>query len=258
MGGSREPSHKTGMNSPNSFDTGVLVRRLSSYSPLSGADVAALKRADRSPVGYSRQDDIIRPGDAPPLLFIESGWALRYLPMTDGDQQVVQVLLPGDIVDRAAFLPGARTITAVKCATDIRACALCPRAMHEAVSERPNVARALWLGVMLDENRLLEHVARLGRRSSAEALAHLLLELRHLHKRIGAMEGETLTVPLAQPDIGDLLGITPVHVSRTISSLRHAGLIEMDRPTLRFLDVKRMSLFCGFDPAYLEAGPGPA
>ena len=254
MGGFFRASHNAWMRSPDSFAGSVLVRRLSSYSNLSSDDIAALERADRSSVEFCRQGDIIRPGDTPPLLFIEDGWALRYLPMTDGDQQVVQIMLPGDIIDRAAFLPGARTITAVKCATDIKARALCARQLHRALAERAELAKALWLGVLLDENRLLEHVARLGRRSSAEALAHLLLELRHLHKRIGAMEGETLTVPLPQPDIGDLLGITPVHVSRTISSLRHAGLIEMDRPIVRFLNVERMSLFCGFDPAYLEAG----
>lgn len=235
----------------------ALVRRLRSYMDINPDEVAALLSAARPPLAFEAREELIRSGDSPPLFFLERGWALRYLPMNSGDQQIVQIILPGDIVDGAAFLPEARTVAAVRCATSVLARPFDPAAFRALIRDFPTLAKAFWLGVMLDENMLLEHIARLGRRNSAEALAHLMLELHHRLGRIGEVQDDSITMPLSQNDIGDLLGITPVHVSRTFTALRQTGLMDMDRPSVRFFDIPRLKRFAGFDPAYLDIMPAP-
>jgi len=230
----------------------ALIRRLTSLAPLGDSDVEALGAAARPYTMLARGDHIARPGDAAPQAVIEDGWALRYLPMNDGDHQVIQILLPGDVVVSAAFFQDVRSAAGVNCATDARVRHFDGRQLLPAIADRPALARAFWLGMAVEEYMLYEQIARLGRRSSAEALAHLLLELRHRLERIGDSDGAEFDLPLAQTDVGDLLGITPVHVSRTFSALKRDRLIELDRPRVRFLDIERVAQFCGFDPAYLD------
>lgn len=235
----------------------ALVRRLRSYMEIKPDEAAALMSAARPAVEFEAREELVRSGDSPPLFFVERGWALRYLPMNNGDQQIVQIILPGDIVDGAAFLPEARSVAAVRCATSVTARPFDAAAFRGLMKAHAALVKAFWLGVMLDENMLLEHIARLGRRSSAEALAHLMLELHHRLGRIGAVQDGAMTMPLSQNDIGDLLGITPVHVSRTFTALRQTGLMDMDRPVVRFHDLPRLRRFAGFDPAYLNIMPPP-
>jgi DNA-binding transcriptional regulator LsrR (DeoR family) len=59
--------------------------------------------------------------------------------------------------------------------------------------------------------------------------------------------------------LADALGLTSVHVNRTIRQLRTEGLIEIENRALTILDVAKLRQAGGFDPHYLHiAAPGAA
>lgn len=68
-------------------------------------------------------------------------------------------------------------------------------------------------------------------------------------------EEDRFALPLTQKLIGDALGLTPVHVNRTIQHLRNDGLVEIANRTMTLLDVSRLRQLGGFDPRYLHIDP---
>jgi CRP-like cAMP-binding protein len=198
--------------------------------------------------------DLVREGErADTLLIVTDGWACRYTTTREGGRQLPALLVPGDIgnldslmFDRLDY--SVRTITQTMIVALPRDRALALSAQH------PGIARTFtWLGLI--ENAILgKWTLSLGRRSATERLAHLLCELS---VRLGAENDEesSFAFPLIQEQIGDALGLTSVHVNRTMQRLRTDGLIETANRTLTIPDVAKLRQVGGFDPRYLHMAP---
>ena len=66
-----------------------------------------------------------------------------------------------------------------------------------------------------------------------------------------------MNLPLTQPELGDVLGLSAVHVNRTIQDLRRHGLLTWDRNKVEILDWGRLCDVAEFDPTYLNLNPEP-
>ena len=84
-----------------------------------------------------------------------------------------------------------------------------------------------------------------GARTALERIARLLLELYRRQERLGLLENGVMRCPLRQQDIGDALGLTSVHVSRTLAELKADGLLELHASELRILDRTRIRSLVG-------------
>jgi CRP-like cAMP-binding protein len=198
--------------------------------------------------------DLVREGARADTMFIiTDGWACRYTTTQEGGRQLPALLVPGDVGNLDALMfdrldYGIRTITQVTIVALPQ-----DRALALAV-QHPGIARTLtWLGLV--ENAILSKwTLSLGRRSATERLAHLLCELS---VRLDAENGEesSFAFPLTQELIADALGLTNVHVNRTMQHLRTSGLIETANRTLTIPDVAKLRQVGGFDPRYLHMAP---
>ncbi|WP_425228869.1 Crp/Fnr family transcriptional regulator [Sphingomonas sp.] len=200
--------------------------------------------------------DLVREGEGADTLFIVAeGWAFRYTTTREGNRQLPALILPGDVgnldslmFDRLDY--GVRTITPAKIVALPRDRALELSARHSGIART-----FTWLGLL--ENVILSRWAQsLGRRSAAERLAHLLCELS---VRLGADNEaqSSFAFPLTQEQIADVLGLTSVHVNRTMQYLRTGGLIQIANRILTIPDLAKLRQAAGFDPRYLHiAGAG--
>lgn len=218
---------------------------------LSREEQQALRSAVLPAKSVRPHTDLVREADRAGSLFIVvDGWACRYATTSAGARQLSAVLVPGDVgnldtlmFDRLDY--GVRTLTQ---ATIVAL----PRDRALALGTRyPGIGQAFtWLALM--ENAVLGKWAlSLGRRSSIERLAHLLCELS---VRLGAEKDNqsSFAFPLTQEQLADMLGLTPVHVNRTIQQLRAADLIVNVHRAMMLPDVARLRYLGGFDPAYLR------
>jgi CRP-like cAMP-binding protein len=85
-------------------------------------------------------------------------------------------------------------------------------------------------------------------------LAHLFCELHVRLCRVGLVHDAVFEVPLTQEEPADALGLTAVHINRTLQRLRNEGLIEYGGGTLTIVQSVRLCKAAGFDPDYLHAG----
>jgi CRP-like cAMP-binding protein len=102
--------------------------------------------------------------------------------------------------------------------------------------------RRAWVAAnRVEQGRLRDHVVRLGGLSAFERMAHLFMELHDRLSRVGLATPTSFHLPLKQDVIADLLGLSVVHVSRTVQSLKRDGLAQIRSGYVTVLDRRRLA-----------------
>src|SRR5262249_13454945 len=123
--------------------------------------------------------------------------------------------------------------------------------MDDVFDKDPQLAKALFWSAVCEAAIVGEHLIDTGRRSAYERVSHLLLELFVRLKSVDQTNGRSFTMPLTQELIGDAVGLTAVHVNRTLRALREDRLIEISNRCVTIVDFDALSLLCDFDRSYL-------
>lgn len=118
----------------------------------------------------------------------------------------------------------------------------------------PALSQAMFWSAVREAARLAGHLTDAARRSAYERLSHLILELFVRLNAAGLTTGMSFHLPLTQELIGDALGLTTIHVNRTLQRLRQDNLIAMEARRVTILDFKTLSLLCDFEASYLGVG----
>lgn len=169
----------------------------------------------------ARHHDVFAEGDTlRDVMFLRQGWAYRYRLLGDGRRHIVNFLIPGDFV--GPYFPTAAHFCGAL--TDIVLCQAPRSDFTRANRDCPALASALE-AIMATEYRLLsERLVSLGRRNARERMAHLLVELYDRMRRVGLINDNSYEFPVTQEVLADTLGLSVVHVNRTLRSLREDGL----------------------------------
>jgi len=236
----------------------ALIARIASYSQIDDRDFAALRDAKVERVRHARGATIISAGEDPTHVFVVSkGWALRYRTLSDGRRQIVNVMLPGDCFDLQALI-ATKADHSVEALTNVELVRLKSEDFLSAIKANASLATAFWWAAVQEESILREQIVRLGRRTGRERLAHILLELRRRLLHAGQDVGDTLTLPMSREVLADLLGLSSVHVSRSVTALREAGLIRTSNGSMQLLDIEGLADVAQFDPSYLHISQPPS
>ncbi len=200
---------------------------------------------------------IVREGEDIELTHVVmSGWATRYKTFADGRRQILEFLLPGDIIGLYTVML-RRADFGIETLTPVTLSAYPAASLLALASRNPRLVFALgWLAGQ-GERRLDEHVTRVGRRGAAERMAHLFVELYVRLRRIGFERGECRRFPLTQVVLADALGMSHVHANRTFRSLARDELVDFENGCIVLKDIMRLAVRCRFDPGYLEQPAAP-
>jgi CRP-like cAMP-binding protein len=82
-------------------------------------------------------------------------------------------------------------------------------------------------------------------------MSHLLCELNARLGIVGLVEQNSFDFPLTQVQFGECLGLTSVHVNRTLQELRRRKLIELQSRRVTIFDLDALKNVAQFDDAYL-------
>lgn len=228
------------------------VAKLRGFAELTDKECETLARATSNSRAYRPRQDLIREGDRPgPVFVMLDGWAFRYKVLPSGSRQIMAFLMPGDACDLhigmlATMDHGIQTATPAQVATIPR------QVVDEMMDAHPRIARAMYIAQLVDESTLRAWIVSLGRRSSAERAAHLLLELHIRAVRTGVADQDGMDLPLSQVILADALGMSPVHINRVLQELRESQAIALRRGVLRIQNAAALTKFSGFDEGYLH------
>ncbi|MDB5506807.1 MAG: Crp/Fnr family transcriptional regulator [Devosia sp.] len=196
--------------------------------------------------------DFIREGDRPvaSTLLVE-GYAARYRMVESGARQITAIHVPGDFVDFHSFLMkemdhGVATLTPCRVAR-------VPHATLKSISEtQSHLMRMFNLMALIDGAIHREWLVCMGRLPAPAHAAHLFCEIYMLLQAVGLARDFAFSFPVTQDNLADMLGLSPVHVNRTLQELRRKDLIEWQGEVLRFPDWDRIAQFAEFDDTYLH------
>lgn len=229
-----------------------LVKRLSYVQPLNLEEIEVLMRMHDNPRSIAENSVILRQGDAHKKCYIiTKGWACRFNDLSDGCRQIINFYLPGDIISPFAIVM-PKAVHSTSSITPLEVCEFDPEYLVELVVTQPKLG--LLYGWMLgrDDAIVSEHVVRVGRRSAYKRTAHLLLELFHRLKIIGETEDNAFSMPISQHILADTLGLSLVHMNRTLRKLRMEKLIRVASNEITLLDTNKLIQLAEYQGYYLD------
>lgn len=228
----------------------ALLRAIERRDALSDREREALAKAIAEVRVHAPGDTLIRAGaPAEYSTLLVDGLLGRVFYMSEGKRQIVALHVPGDFVDLHSLLL-KRLDHDVVALSEVRV-ALVPHAVLRRLTEtEPHLARMLWLLTVIDAAIHREWIGRLGH-SAAVRIAHLLCELQTRFAVVGLATPEGFPIDLTQADFGDMTGLTPVHINRTLRKLREANLAVVRDGFASIPDLAKLREFAGFDPTYL-------
>jgi CRP-like cAMP-binding protein len=198
-----------------------------------------------------KNKDVVVAGRHYGTVFVNhDGWLFRYKILHNGDRQIVDFVLPGQIFGLQAclFKTSLYSTTAI---TDASVSSIPLDVIDQVFDRNPELAKALFWSAVCEAAIVGEHLIDAACRSAYERVAHFLLELFVRLKTARRTDDMSFNMPLTQELIGDALGLTTVHVNRTLRSLRSDKLIDIRSRCVTILDFDALSQLCDFDNSYL-------
>ena len=170
---------------------------------------------------------------------VVSGWACELRILRDGRRQIFGFILPGEAIEeRCTTSIGSRAVIALSRLEVIDPDA----ALVGAPAIRQLFSEALAEAALERENRLYDHILRIGRLSARERVVHLLLDLRERLDRVGLVSGNSFRVPLTHEVFADALGLSVVHIHRTMKQLRQEGSVFFKSGAVTLPDPERLAI----------------
>ena len=230
-----------------------LIAKLEQFTKLSSQDKAALAHVTNEP---SRQlqsgQDLIREGENPETVkLVLEGWACRYKQLEDGRRQIISFFLPGDLCDTHVYVLREMDHS-IGALTPLSYVEIDRQKLEAATSEHARLAHALWWDTLVTAAVQREWTVNLGQRDAAERLGHLFCELFLRLRSISLTEGDSCPLPITQNDLGDAMGVTSVHINRSLQELRGNGLVELKSRRLTIPNLPALQAYSLFNPNYLH------
>lgn len=231
-----------------------LIRKLENYVQLADAEKRSLLQAETQVRDVDARLDIVREHqEIEGATLLLEGFACRYKLLPDGRRQILGYMIPGDMCDPRIFLldrmdHSIATISRAKVAVWPR------KSILGLTSIYPRITRAFWWCALVDEGIAREWLVSLGQRTALERLSHLICELYYRLKAIDLVHGNGFDFPVTQAELGDTLGLSAVHVNRTLQDMRRERLVRLAGRRLTVLNLEALSTIGMFNPAYLHLG----
>ncbi|MGE0045081.1 MAG: Crp/Fnr family transcriptional regulator [Hyphomonadaceae bacterium] len=210
------------------------LRRHGPFKPYSEDEIAFINQMKKRHVLVHAGREIISAGDAEPAIYtLFAGWAFRAKALPDGRRQILNFLLPGDLIGFQANMFEASPHS-VEALTDVELCQLDRGKVWDLYRNFPEVAfDVTWLTaheeMLVDENLL-----GVGQRTAQEKIAALIMQLCKRADSVGLTNsGGTLEFPLTQQHIADALGLSLVHTNKSMRKLEKMGLYEIRGRSLK-------------------------
>lgn len=232
------------------------IARLKARHDLSAEEEQAIRAIVPSPRNVPKNSVIVQEGEkleASTLLL--SGILCRYKDMPDGKRQITQLHVAGDFADLHGFTL-KRLEHNIMTLTDCTLARVPHENIRALVEALPRVGRIYWFSTNLDASMNREWELSLGQRSAAGRLAALFCELQARLSIVG-LDGYSFFLGMNQTQLADALGMTAVHVNRTLRLLRDQQLLDYNRGQATVLDLDGLKMMAEFDPRYLYLDADP-
>ena len=229
-----------------------LTQKLSRLVALSAAETELLRDLQSNPRRIARGREIVAEGRKyDGLLILLDGAALRYRVLNDGRRQVLNIVLPGDLIG----FPGCFFESALYSISALGDCTVSPVPFTRFLrlfETHSRLGAAIFWSLSCETAMYAEHLIDVGRRSALERVAHFLLELLTRLQAVGLAGELSYRLPLTQELLADALGLSVQYVNQTLRQLREEGLVTIERQQVTIEDYDALATLAEFERTYIN------
>ena len=227
------------------------LRKLRARDDISVEEERVIREAAGIAHEVAARKTIIRAGDllSSSTLLLD-GLMCRYKDLRNGERQITELHVAGDFVDLHSFTL-KRLDHNIMTLTPCRIALVPHERLTRITEQHPHLARIYWFTTNLEAAIHREWELSLGRRTALSKTAHLLCELQVRLGLVGLADDSGYDLRLTQIDLAECLGLTAVHVNRTLRQLREQGLVAVTKGRVEIHDHAGLRKVAEFDPAYL-------
>jgi CRP-like cAMP-binding protein len=228
------------------------LRTLERHSRLSKEDREGVMGLSFTLRALEPSSYLVREGEAPTRCSVlVSGFAYRHKLTAEGGRQIVSLHIAGEAIDfQNLFLDVSDHNVQMLTHGEV---ADLDRSQVQALARScAGIGQAIIVAILVEASISREWVLNIGRRDSRARLAHLLCEFAVRLEAHGLGRENDYALPMTQDQLADALGLTSVHVNRTIKLLEAEGLMTRHRRNISFPDSQLMRRAGDFNERYLH------
>ncbi|UYV19572.1 Crp/Fnr family transcriptional regulator [Halomonas qaidamensis] len=184
------------------------------------------------------------------IFVLREGWASLSHAAGARGQDICNVFMPGDVIGlRESFFENHDVV--IHSVTDCEFLKVSAEGLHKLFKNNDEIRNAIISYVMINDNITLERLRSCTHHRSEGRVAHFLLEIYFRFDFKGLLEGDVFDFSITQEVVGELLGITSVHVSRCMTALEQKKYIRKTRNSIKLLEPEEMARNTGFDRDFI-------
>jgi CRP-like cAMP-binding protein len=225
-----------------------VIRRMEASAPVTAEQRHRVEMALRRTERVATRSTLMTEHEATARpRYILAGWAMRQRLLADGRRQIFSFLLPGDGVG-VCLRPSPIAMATTVALTPMQLVDATDLVRPATLEDCPEIGQAVAKAAAFEESLLLGHIVRLGRQTAFERVAHFFLELRDRLKVVGLSHGDAFEAPFTQEVLADALGLSVVHINRTLQQLRRERMISMEGGRVTLLAPELLAATADYTP----------
>lgn len=205
---------------------------------LNHSEVESVSQVIKRKKTLQRGEFIYRDGDLfKGLLAIKSGTAKLIADDQDGNEHVLNILLPGELLGFDGLYNDQHNCSAVALET-LSYCELPADNLEELCQQVPSLMRELFrhTGSKINNDR---NMIVINNRPAEERLAAFLISLSDRFSKRGFSSSD-FTLPLTRQEIGNHLGLALETISRLLKQFQNSGLINVNNKQIKIRDINNL------------------
>jgi CRP-like cAMP-binding protein len=213
-----------------------LFHRLHEFTDSSSRVVAEFRNIATETLTLGRKEIIRAQGErVNEVYFLIDGWVAGTMNVLSGRRQIVKVNLPGDVlgVPSLCLTHSALTLETLTPAT----VQVMPIEKFARLFDTvPGLGLTLFLITQQERVLLMERLASVGQTKAVQRVSAFLL---HIHERLQRLDRKidrSFDLPLTQAELAEIVGLTFVHVNRSLRELDRRGFIERSGKRITLID----------------------
>lgn len=233
----------------------AFIKHLGLIGELSEQDETDLRGLKGEERHIGRDQDILREGDRPThVIVVLSGLLQRYKVTASGQRQIQSFYFPTDTPCLETLHIG-RMGNSLSAVVDSKIGVIPHSELFRLMASNPNLIALFWRETLCQGSTFLEWMLRNSQLVGHARLAHLFCEAVARLNASGIARGQSCKFPVSQANIADAVGMTTVHVNRSLQALRETDFVEFRKSLLTVTNFDKLAEIADFNPNYLHYLP---
>lgn len=177
---------------------------------------------------YKRGQVLFFEGNKPLGLFcVNQGMLKVYRTGSDGKEQILRFIQPGDFAGYHALIAGENYYATAEALEDTVACFIPKEVFNDLLDHNPALSKTLMRSLAAELGVATERLTNMAQKNVRERVAETLLVMYDAVRRPVGIAEDQIAVKLPREDIANLAGTSTETAIRFLSEFKDEGMIDL-------------------------------